>query len=629
MRAWDVRRQLLVIWAALAAMLLADAAALAEEHATRPFAIEVIDEATGRGVPLVELETNNHVTFITDSNGLAAITEPDLMHRQVFFNIRSHGYEYPADGFGMRGRTFQVEPGGRATVKLRRINLAERLYRVTGAGIYRDTLLLGGKAPIKQPLLHAEVMGCDSVMAAVYRDRIYWFWGDTSRPAHPLAANFHVTGATTPRPGRGGPSPAMGLDFDYFVGPDGAVRPTAKMPGDGPTWIAALTVLPDETGRERMYASYVKIRNWLEAYRWGFVVWNDETQKFDEVCQFNRPDVFLEPQAHTFLHRDADGMEYVYFANPLPLTRVKADVKAFLDPSQYEGYSCLKPGTKPEDGQIERRPDGKPRYAWKANTPPLTQKDQEMLVNRGLLKADEVLIDLRDVDTGRTVHVHSGSTYWNEHRQRWVMIAVEVNGESSLLGEVWYAEADAPTGPWRYARKIVTHDRYSFYNPKHHPFFDEDGGRTIYFEGTYTQLFSGNERPTPRYDYNQVMYRLDLSQDDLNLPVAFYDVDGARGEPPFAARQPGRPVAFFAKDRPGPGLVPVIWDAAGLETAAGPDAKALFYALPADAKGAKGTALLYEYVHEGTGARIYSTQPVLDQAGYRRGEPLCRVWNPK
>ena len=65
-------------------------------------------------------------------------------------------------------------------------------------------------------------------------------------------------------------------------------------------------------------------------------------------------------------------------------------------------------------------------------------------------------------------------------------------------------------GPWVYALKVVTHDRYSFYNPKQHPMFDKEGGRFIFFEGTYTHTFSGNADATPRYDYNQIMYRLDL-----------------------------------------------------------------------------------------------------------------------
>ena len=41
------------------------------------------------------------------------------------------------------------------------------------------------------------------------------------------------------------------------------------------------------------------------------------------------------------------------------------------------------------------------------------------------------------------------------------------------------------------------------------------GGRIIYFEGTYTNTFSGNPQPTPRYEYNQMMYRLDLADERL------------------------------------------------------------------------------------------------------------------
>ena len=99
-----------------------------------------------------------------------------------------------------------------------------------------------------------------------------------------------------------------------------------------------------------------------------------------------------------------------------------------------------------------------------------------------------------------------------------MLISVEAQGKASQLGEIWYAEADKPEGPWKYARRIVTHDRYSFYNPKHHPFFDQRGGRYIYFEGTYTHMFSGNPEQTPRYEYNQMMYRLDLSDPRLKLP---------------------------------------------------------------------------------------------------------------
>ena len=96
------------------------------------------------------------------------------------------------------------------------------------------------------------------------------------------------------------------------------------------------------------------------------------------------------------------------------------------------------------------------------------------------------------------------------------MIVLETWG-TTLLGEIWYTEALTPLGPWSDAVKIVSHDNYSFYNPKQHPFFDQAGGRVIYFEGTYTHTFTNNPDQTPRYDYNQIMYRLDLADPRLGL----------------------------------------------------------------------------------------------------------------
>ncbi len=108
--------------------------------------------------------------------------------------------------------------------------------------------------------------------------------------------------------------------------------------------------------------------------------------------------------------------------------------------------------------------------------------------------------------------------------------------------------------------------KYSFYNPKQHPMFDKDRGRIILFEGTYTTTFSGNQDPTPRYDYNQVMYQLDLSDPRLALPVPIYQSPATAGaparlEPKAAPNAPDRPasrrVAFFAPDREGIATLPV------------------------------------------------------------------------
>src|SRR5690606_15074599 len=136
-------------------------------------------------------------------------------------------------------------------------------------------------------------------------------------------------------------------------------------------------------------------------------------------------------------------------------------------------------------------------------------KQEKELIDAGLMKAEEARFQPIDVESGKVIQIHHGSIRRNPWRERWVLIASQIGG-SSFLGETWYAEARTPVGPWKKARKIITHDRYDFYNPVHHDFLDEEGGRIIYLEGTYANTFSGNPEATPRYDYNQVMYRVDL-----------------------------------------------------------------------------------------------------------------------
>jgi hypothetical protein len=613
------------MWPAACLTLLALAADPAPQSG-KHFKITVVDDQTGRGVPLVELRTVNGIRLWTDSNGIAAFFEPGLMDQTVFFHVVGHGYEFAKDGFGFRGQALKVTEGGGATLKIKRINVAERLYRVTGGGIYADSLLVGAKVPLKQPALNGQVFGSDSVVNACYRGRVYWFWGDTKRPSYPLG-NFHVPGATSRLPADGGLDPAAGVDPEYFLDAKGFAKETARMPGDGPTWLGGLVVLCD--GREeRMFAGYAKIKPPLEVYERGLAEWDDGRKEFRKVTAFDAR-APLYPRGHPFLHR-VEGNEYVYFAQPYPLTRVRADPAALARPAEYEGFTCLKEGTTPEEGRIDR--DGeRVRWAWKKGTPPLTPGQQDKLVRQGRLKADEALLQLRDADTGQAVAAHGGSVYWNDYRKRWVMIAVQSFG-TSLLGEVWYAEADTPPGPWVYARKVVTHDRYSFYNPKQDPFFDKEGGRVLFFEGTYTHDFSGNPDATPRYDYNQVMYRLDLDDARLVLPVPVYALTGggygfARDVKPKEELAP----AFFALDRPRKGSVPVYADGGLTLRAPGPEAKPVFHALPADLRDPPATAApLYEFVHRDGQRRVYTTDGAWRGDGFVRGDkPLCLVWrNP-
>ena len=111
-----MRALVAIIWFAFLGCCVA-----AAERGTAYFGIQVVDGQTGRGVPLVELETVNHIVHFTDSNGWVAFNEPGLMGRKVFFYVRSDGYEFPKDGFGYAGVALHTEPGGRTQIKLKRV----------------------------------------------------------------------------------------------------------------------------------------------------------------------------------------------------------------------------------------------------------------------------------------------------------------------------------------------------------------------------------------------------------------------------------------------------------------------------------------------------------------------------
>lgn len=507
----------------LAALTIADRPTVAQNARNssyavrRPFKIQVVDEQTGRGVPLVELKTTDSAVFYTDSNGIVAFDEPGLMDREVFFSVKSHGYEYPADGFGSRGKALLTKSGGSGQIKIKRINIAERLYRITGPGIYRDTVLVGEKAPLKQPLLNGMVMGQDTVMSTTYKDKLYWFWGDTSRPAYPLG-NFRTSGATSLLPGKGGLDPAVGIDYTYWVDKSGFCRGMVNLPtNDGGTliWIDALMTLKDDKGNERLVAHYDRLKGLSDSVAQGLIVFNDQTETFDLLKEFELKSP-LHPRNYPF-RVTANGTEYFYFPAPLPNLRVKATWNDLQTQANYEAYTPLKAGTrfKNLETELERDVQGKLVFGWKTNTAPLSPKQQNLLILAGKMKADESPFQLQNKDDGQPIEAHNGSVFWNEHLKKYVMIFVQSGGSTSYLGEVWYAEAPALEGPWKNAKKILTHEKYTFYNPVHHPFFDQAGGRYIYFEGTYANTFSNNPNATPRYDYNQMMYRLDL--DDARL----------------------------------------------------------------------------------------------------------------
>jgi len=484
---------------------------------SKPFGIHIIDEATGRGVPLVELELVNHAIYISDSAGWVAFNEPGLLNARVFFTVRSHGYEFAKDGFGFAGKTLETTPGGSATLKIKRINIAERMCRLTGGGIYRDSILLGQPTPLQEPLLNGQVFGQDGAVAAIYHGRAYWFWGDTSRPSYPLG-HFGTAGATVELPNGRSLDPAHGINFEYFVSDAGFSRPmfSIKKSFAVMVWIGGLAVVPDAEGTDRLVAYYAVMKSLNEKVEHGLAVFNDSTQAFEPVVQYPIDEKWRFPGGHP-IRVDHGGSAWLLFNNPWPSVRAPARLDALCDPACYEAFTCLEPGVRyaNKKNQIDRDANGNIVWGWKANTDPVSQVEEIEMIAAGFLHANESWHQLRDAATGKEVLLHAGSVRWNKFCNCWILIGHQRGGSSSNLGEVWYAEADAPTGPWRQAVKIVTHDKYSFYNVVHHDFLDTEGGRFIHFEGTYSTTFSGAKYPTPWYDYNQILYRLDLNDPRL------------------------------------------------------------------------------------------------------------------
>ena len=141
-----------------------------------------------------------------------------------------------------------------------------------------------------------------------------------------------------------------------------------------------------------------------------------------------------------------EGQEYLLIGNPFPRVKVEATFEAWEDPSRWEALE------------------------W------------------------PTVVDSKD---GKEIKVHNGSIAWNAFRQKWVSVFTRLEGENSLLGELWYAEN-------------FEHDNYTFYNPLLHPELTEEGSPILLLEGTYTAEFADRPEPTPRYNYNQILYRLDL-----------------------------------------------------------------------------------------------------------------------
>jgi hypothetical protein len=433
-----------------------------------PCRIEIVEKGSAWPVPLVELRTTHQTRFISDNAGVIALDSPELMGRETWVDVIGHGYQVAPDGFGFRGLRLKPEFGKTIRIEVTRTNIAKRLGRLTGGGLFAESQKLGRELD----WLESGIVGCDSVQNAVHRGKLFWAWGDTIIPSYPLGI-FHMTSATTAIQPLQSFEPPVRLKFSYFADNKSAPRGVAQMPGPGPTWVSAYVSLPDKTGHPRLVGTYIKVRGLMEAYESGLCVWNDDKSKFEQLrALWTKSEANAKqppaPDGHPSFWKDPQGKEWVLFGNPLPKLRCPATFEDWQETSTWE-----------------------------------------------LLTPQETLAAAAD---DKAVRPHSGSIAWNSFRKRWITVFMETFGKPSAFGELWYAEAETPMGPWGKTVKILSHDNYTFYNPRLHPEFTPASSPVLIFEGTYTKEFADRPHPTPRYDYNQILYRLDL--DDPALKAA-------------------------------------------------------------------------------------------------------------
>lgn len=457
--------------------------------------IRVVDAETKRGIPLIELITVNEIRFVTDNTGRIAFQEPGLMGKEIFFSINGHGYDAPKDAFGIAGIRITPKAGEKLEIPLKRSSVAQRLARLTGEGLYRDTRLLGLPVPIAESKNPGLVVGQDSVQSAVYKGKAYWFWGDTNQMRY-LLGLYRVAGATSEIP-KGDIS--HGIAYDYFCNSEGfarAMMPLAERP-EGVVWIFGVCVVNDRSGAEKMIGHYSRRKGLADELEHGIAVFDDETSTFKILKQLPLEEKWRFPIGHPIVH-EADGKRWLMFGDAFPNIRVPADLESILDPKQYEAFSY----------------SGTPAtWAWRKDVPPTDSKIEGGLLKSKKIKPETTYFSPSETGGETRITLHTGSVRWNEYRKKWIFLGNRFGAPNSFLGEVWYSEADLPNGPFNKAVRVAVHDKQTFYNVAHFPILDRDGGKTIHFEGTYTNEFSGNPEKTARYNYNQILYRLDLSDE--------------------------------------------------------------------------------------------------------------------
>lgn len=492
--------------------------------------IHFIDSVTGNGIPMIIIQSTYKTRYISDSNGYIAFFEPGLMNLSISFTIEdAAGYHAKVDAWtNLELIQIQTTSGEESIVKLNRTQISERWCRLTGYGIYRDSVLLGKESPSEYSLAQKLVTGLDSMMGTFYNGKYYWFFGDTNRVDRQLG-NFFVTGAISNLEDLNFENKSIPLNY---ISDDEFVKSLARIePLNQPTWIHDVVVIPsdniihnnkgmrlnhDKSNSETMYATYYKPETSTLQVSRGILKWNNNLQIFELITSIqDNVNVWPIDGGHAYKMD-----EWIYFSNPYPYVRTTN----YEDFTQYETFSPLIEGTKAYSNskefllnKFERDQNGRLVWGWKKNTGYLSPSVAKQLYDLHILSDNDIQHwTMKDIQTGKIVWPHAGSITWNKFLNQFIMVYVQIWGEPSLLGEIYFAMSPSLVGSWIQTIKIATHIKQDFYNPRIlHEFMSQDQ-KIIYYLGTYVATFSGN-LPTPYYDYNNQVHRLDLSDKRIQL----------------------------------------------------------------------------------------------------------------
>ena len=103
-----------------------------------------------------------------------------------------------------------------------------------------------------------------------------------------------------------------------------------------------------------------------------------------------------------------DGVDYFYFGNPFPVTRVPATLAGIQDRNAYESWTCREELSEEyfTESQLSaakprRDSSGQLVWAWR-KAPPVTQQDELRWLKQGLIQIEEARYLPRDVDADGT-----------------------------------------------------------------------------------------------------------------------------------------------------------------------------------------------------------------------------------